>query len=78
MCQFDGCLGIARVLVKRTSLDAHIQVGGLTRTRFAQSIATEPAQEDVRVCVCDGGRRLVIREYVLASSRGSSSTIYMG
>ena len=52
MCQFDGCLGIARVLVKRTSLDAHIQVGGLTRTRFAQSNATEPAQEDVRVCVC--------------------------
>ena len=51
-CSNGRCVNLMRVLVKRTSLDAHIQVGGLTRTRFAQSNATEPAQEDVRVCVC--------------------------
>ena len=51
-CSNGRCVNLMRVLVKRTSLDAHIQVGGLTRTRFAQSNATQPAQEHVRVCVC--------------------------
>ena len=31
MCQFDGCLGMARVLVKRTSLDVTVGMRGIQR-----------------------------------------------